>query len=64
MHLLDALCEVYADVRKYEAKQFIYIMPFDTSIKLSRPVLNYPKPDNEYPIIVSKTIYKENNDIF
>lgn len=61
---IDGLCEMYSDVRKTWTKQFIYIMRLDSKLSVASPVLDYPKPSNEFPIKTREHIYKQNDDVF
>lgn len=58
----DALCEMYHDVRQTKTKQFIYIQRLDKKLHLASPVLPYPKPANEFPIMTDVRIFKQNDD--
>lgn len=61
---LPALCEMYQDVRKTWTKQFIYIMRLDKKLTPTSEPLEYPKPNNEYPIKIKECIYKQNDEVF
>ena len=61
---IPALCEMYEDVRKTWTKQFIYITRLDKSLTPASPVLEYPKPANEFPIKIKEHIYKQNDEVF
>lgn len=58
----DALCEMYHDVRQTKTKQFIYVQRLDKKLHLASPVLPYPKPANEFPIMTDVRIFKRNDD--
>jgi hypothetical protein len=55
---------MYQDVRKTWTKQFIYIMRLDNSLTIASPVLDYPKPANEFPIKTREHIFKQNDEVF
>ena len=55
---LPALCEMYEDVRKTWTKQFIYITRLDKTLTPASEILEYPKPNNEFPIKIKEYIYK------
>ena len=55
---------MYEDIRQTWTKQFIYVMRLDKTLTLASPVLPYPKPSNEYPIMVREEIYKQNDEVF
>ena len=61
---LPALCEMYEDVRKTWTKQFIYITRLDKTLTPASEILEYPKPNNEFPIKIKEYIYKQNDEIF
>ena len=58
------LLTMYEDVRQTWTKQFIYIIRLDKKLTPASDILEYPKPSNEYPIMVREEIYKQNDDIF
>lgn len=60
----DALCKMYHDVRETKTKQFIYIQRLDKKLHLASPVLPYPKPSNEYPIMTEMRILQRNDEYF
>lgn len=62
--LLPAVCEMYQDVRKFEAKQFVYIKRLDRKLTAVSKKNKYPKTATEYPIILRKIIYKRNDEVF
>lgn len=64
LSLPDDLCTRYQDVRQTETKQFIYVMRLDKSLTLASPILPYPKPATEFPIMTKCEIYKRNDNIF
>jgi hypothetical protein len=55
---------MYSDIRQTWTKQFIYIIRLDKKLQLASPILPYPKPSNEYPIVVREEIYKRNDEVF
>lgn len=61
---VEALCEMYQDVRKTKTKQFIYITRLDKKLTPASPVLPYPKPSTDFPIKTEEHIYKQNDEIF
>ena len=61
---IQGLCGMYKDVRKTWTKQFIYIMRLDDKLTPTTPLLEYPKPSNEYPIKTKEHIYKQDDDAF
>lgn len=61
---IEGICDMYQDVRKTWTKQFIYIMRLDNSLTTATPVLEYPKPTNEFPIKTREYIYKRNDKVF
>lgn len=60
----EDLCQMYSDVRQTWTKQFIYVIRLDKKLTLASPVLPYPKPSNEYPIMVREEIYQRNDEVF
>ena len=58
------LCQMYSDVRQTWTKQFIYVMRLDKKLTLASPVLPYPKPSTEYPIMTREEIYQRNDEVF
>ena len=64
LSFIDGLCDLYEDVRKTRTKQFIYIMRLDKHLTAASPILEYPKPSNEFPIKIEEHIYKQNDEIF
>lgn len=60
----DGICEMYEDVRKTWTKQFIYIMRLDKTLTPASPILEYPKPANEFPIKTREEIFKRNDEVF
>lgn len=60
----EDLCQMYSDVRQTWTKQFIYIMRLDKKLTLASPVLPYPKPSTEYPIMIREEIYQQNDEVF
>lgn len=60
----DALCKMYHDVRETKTKQFIYIQRLDKKLHLASPVLPYPKPSNEYPVMTEMRILQRNDEYF
>ena len=60
----EDLFNMYSDIRQTWTKQFIYVMRLDKKLQLASPVLPYPKPSNEYPIMVKEEIYKQNDEVF
>ena len=58
------LLTMYEDIRQTWTKQFIYIIRLDKHLTPATPILDYPKPANEYPIMIREEIYKQNDDIF
>ena len=61
---VPGLCEMYRDVRKTWTKQFIYIMRLDKKLTPAVEPMEYPKPDNEFPIKIKEHIYKQDDDVF
>lgn len=61
---LDALKDMYEDIRETYTKQFIYIQRLDKSLTPASDILPYPKPDNEYPIKTKEIIHKQNDLVF
>jgi hypothetical protein len=49
---------MYEDVRQTWTKQFIYIIRIDKKLTPATDPKDYPKPSNEYPIMVREEIYK------
>lgn len=60
----EDLKTMYKDIRQTWTKQFIYIMRLDKKLTCASPVLSYPKPTNEYPIMIREDIIKRNDEIF
>ena len=60
----DDLKTMYEDIRQTWTKQFIYIMRLDKKLTCASPILPYPKPANEYPIMIKEDIIKQNDEIF
>ena len=60
----EDLCKMYSDVRQTWTKQFIYVMRLDKKLTLASPVLPYPKPSTEYPIMTREEIYQRNDGVF
>ena len=60
----EDLMNMYSDIRQTWTKQFIYIMRLDKRLQLASPALPYPKPDNEFPIVIKEEIYKQNDEVF
>ena len=60
----EDLCQMYSDVRQTWTKQFIYVMRLDKKLTLASPVLPYPKPSTEYPIMTREEIYQRNDEVF
>ena len=60
----EDLCNMYSDIRQTWTKQFIYVIRLDKKLQLASPILPYPKPSNEYPIVVREEIYKRNDEVF
>lgn len=58
---MEALKDMYSQIIETKSKQFIYIQRLDKTLTPATEVLPYPKPNNEFPIVVKKTIHK--NDI-
>lgn len=48
--MMEFLCDTYHNVVQYDSKQFIYIMRLDKRLTPASPILDYPKPANEYPV--------------
>lgn len=61
---VEDLCSMYEDVRQTWSKQFIYVQRLDKKLTLASPVLSYPKPEKDYPIITKENIFKQNDNIF
>ena len=61
---LPGLMEMYKDIRKTWTKQFIYIQRLDKKLTPASPILEYPKPSNEFPILTKEHIYKQDDEIF
>lgn len=59
---MESICEMHHDVRQTWTKQFIYIQRLDKKLTCASPVLEYPKPSNEYPICVKIKIHKQDED--
>ena len=64
LSFLDALKEMYKDLRKTWTKQFIYIQRLDKKLTPASELLPYPKPSNEFPIKTREVIYKKDDEIF
>lgn len=62
--LVEALKDMYEDVRETHTKQFIYIQRLDKTLTPASPVLPYPKPTNEFPIKTKEIIHKQNDEVF
>ena len=60
----DDLKTMYKDIRQTWTKQFIYIMRLDKKLTCASPILPYPKPANEYPIMIKEDIIKQNDEVF
>ena len=60
----EDLKTMYEDIRQTWTKQFIYIIRLDKKLTPTVNPLSYPKPSNEYPIIVREEIYKQNDEVF
>ena len=60
----EDLKTMYEDIRQTWTKQFIYIMRLDKKLTCASPVLPYPKPSNEYPIMIREDIIKQNDEVF
>ena len=60
--MIESICQMYRDVRQTWSKQFIYIQRLDKNLTVASPILDYPKPDNEFPIQVKEKIYKQDPD--
>lgn len=60
----EDLLTMYEDIRQTWSKQFIYVIRLDKKLTLASPVLPYPKPSNEYPIVTKEEIYKRNDEVF
>ncbi len=61
---LPDLMTMYEDLRQTWTKQFIYIMRLDKKLTPAIKPKEYPKPSNEYPIMVREKIYKQNDEVF
>ena len=59
---MESLCEMYHDIRQTWTKQFIYIQRLDSKLTCASPVLEYPKPTNEYPICTKIKIHKQDDE--
>lgn len=60
----EDLKTMYEDIRQTWTKQFIYIMRIDKKLTCASAVLPYPKPSNEYPIMIREDIIKRNDEVF
>ena len=60
----EDLKTMYEDIRQTWTKQFIYIIRLDKKLTPTVNSLSYPKPSNEYPIVVREEIYKQNDEVF
>ena len=60
----DWLCAEYSDVRETKTKQFIYITRLDKKLTPTTPLMEYPKPSNEFPIKVDEKIWIQNDEVF
>lgn len=60
----EDLKTMYEDIRQTWTKQFIYIMRLDKKLTCASTVLPYPKPSNEYPIMIREDIIKQNDEVF
>lgn len=60
----EDLKTMYKDIRQTWTKQFIYIMRIDKKLTCASAVLPYPKPSNEYPIMIREDIIKKNDEVF
>lgn len=60
----EDLKTMYEDVRQTWTKQFIYIIRIDKKLTPATDPKDYPKPSNEYPIMVREEIYKQNDEVF
>lgn len=56
---LDALKELYSNIIETKSKQFIYIQRLDKKLTPASETLPYPKPSNEFPIVIKEIIHKE-----
>ena len=61
---LTDLLTMYKDLRQTWTKQFIYIQRLDKHLTPATEPLPYPKPDNEYPIMVKEKIHKQDDEVF
>ena len=57
----EGVCDMYHDVRMTKTKQFIYVQRLDKKLHLASPVLPYPKPSNEFPIMTEMRILKQDD---
>ena len=55
----EGLCEVYDQVKHFDSKQFIYIKRLDKKLTPASPILPYPKPSNEYPVVTKLEVLKD-----
>lgn len=60
---LDALKDMYSDIRETRSKQFIYIQRLDKHLTPASPILPYPKPTNEFPIVVEEIVHKRDDSV-
>lgn len=60
----EDLKTMYEDIRQTWTKQFIYIMRINKKLTCASAVLPYPKPSNEYPIMIREDIIKRNDEVF
>lgn len=62
--IAEDMCNMYEDVRQTTSKQFIYVQLLDPKLQLTSPVLPYPKPATDFPIVTETKIYKRNDEKF
>ena len=60
----EDLKTMYKDVRQTWTKQFIYIQRLDKHLTPAVEPMEYPKPTNEYPIMVREEIYQQDDEVF
>lgn len=61
--MVEALKDIYTDIRETHTKQFIYIQRLDKNLIPASEILPYPKPDNEYPIKTREIVHAENLEV-
>ena len=62
--LKEDLKTMYKDVRQTWTKQFIYIQRLNKKLIPATEPKEYPKPSNEYPIMVRQEIYQQDDEVF